>query len=49
MMLMNALTGGAVCFSVFVMAIWLVHKARKEMRVIENLEWRWKDEYGKEI
>ena len=36
MMLMNSLIGGAVCFSVFAMAIWLVHKTRKEMRIIKN-------------
>ena len=41
MMLMNSLIGGAVCFSVFVMAIWLVHKTRKEMRIIMEM----KDEY----
>ena len=29
--LMNSLTGGAVCFMVFVMAVWLVHKTRGEL------------------
>lgn len=30
--LMNSLTGGAVCFSIFVMAVWMIRKANKEMK-----------------
>ena len=33
--LMNAITGGVVCFNVFAMAVWLVHKTKKEIKLLE--------------
>jgi len=35
--LMNSLTGFAVCFNIFAMAVWLVHKTKKEIRVLEGV------------
>ena len=34
--LMNALTGSAVCIAEFAMAVWLVHKTRKELETINE-------------
>ncbi len=34
--LMNALTGTTVCIAEFAMAVWLVHKSRKELEIIKN-------------
>lgn len=34
--IMNVLTGSAVCIMVFVIAVWLVHKTRKEMRLLNE-------------
>lgn len=34
--LMNLLTGSAVCFIVFVMAVWLVHITKREMLVLKE-------------
>lgn len=34
--IMNSLTGSVVCFCVFVMAIWLVHKTRKEIELLKK-------------
>lgn len=34
--LMNSLTGAAVCFLVFAMAVWLVHKTRAEIRLLKD-------------
>ena len=34
--LMNSLTGFAVCFNVFAMAVWLVHKTKKEIRLLKR-------------
>lgn len=31
---MNSLTGFAVCFNIFAMAVWLVHKTKKEIRLL---------------
>lgn len=36
MRIMNLLTGTAVCFSVFVMAVWLVHTTKKEIRLLKK-------------
>jgi len=33
---MNSLTGFAVCFNIFAMAVWLVHKTKKEIRMLEG-------------
>lgn len=33
--IMNAITGAVVCFNVFAMAVWLVHKTRKELRLLK--------------
>lgn len=30
--IMNSLTGFAVCFNIFAMAVWLIHKTRKELK-----------------
>ena len=34
--LMNALTGAAVCIAEFAMAVWLMHKSRKELEVLNE-------------
>lgn len=34
--LMNALTGTAVCIAEFAMAVWLVHKSRKELELLNE-------------
>ena len=34
--IMNSLTGGAVCFVVFCMAVWMVHVTRKELRLLKD-------------
>lgn len=34
--LMNSFTGAAVCFNVFAMAVWLIHKTRKELKENEQ-------------
>lgn len=36
--LMNSLTGGAVCFIVFAMAIWMIKKANNELRTVRTKE-----------
>lgn len=33
MQMMNLLTGGVVCFAEFILAVWLVHKANKELKL----------------
>ena len=35
--IMNSLTGFAVCFNIFAMAVWLVHKTKKEVRLLEGV------------
>lgn len=36
--LMNSLTGGAVCFCIFIMAVWMVRKANKELTLMKESE-----------
>lgn len=37
MQTMNSLTGFAVCFNIFAMAVWLVHKTKKEIQILEGV------------
>lgn len=34
--IMNSMTGGVVCLTVFSMAVWMVHRTRKEMRELNG-------------
>lgn len=33
--IMNAITGSVVCFLIFGLAVWMVHRANKEMKKME--------------